>query len=172
MFGKVHHGPHRGADSASLKAGEGPRLHAATSSSSAIVNSIPRRGDYCRPPRLTARSNIPAQIDATLLATLKPFGKIKSNTAHSRPFRSRCRWPVTLRPAGIRGERRSSPVASSKGGVGNSTVAVNLACAITNSSRGLVDGRRYPTGRACRRCGRLRPPTITPRKLDPFQHFV
>ena len=75
-------------------------------------------------------------------------------------------------PPRIAGVKRVIAIASGKGGVGKSTVAVNLACALGGMNRrvGLLDADIYgPT--VPKMMGAKQRPTITDDKLDPVEQF-
>jgi ATP-binding protein involved in chromosome partitioning len=86
--------------------------------------------------------------------------------------------PAPTAPSGmpnavrLPGVKRVVAVASGKGGVGKSTVAVNLACALTDLGLkvGLMDADVYgPT--VPKMLGAVDRPTVTNEKLDPVEKF-
>ena len=72
----------------------------------------------------------------------------------------------------IAGVKHIVAVGSGKGGVGKSTVAVNLACALTKFGRkiGVMDADIYGPS-VPKMMGAMRRPTITDEKLDPVENF-
>jgi ATP-binding protein involved in chromosome partitioning len=72
----------------------------------------------------------------------------------------------------IAGVKRVIAVGSGKGGVGKSTVAVNLACALTRLGQkiGVMDADVYGPS-VPKMMGAVRRPTITDDKLDPVENF-
>lgn len=72
----------------------------------------------------------------------------------------------------IAGVKHIVAVGSGKGGVGKSTVAVNLACALTKFGRkiGIMDADIYGPS-VPKMMGAVRRPTITEEKLDPVENF-
>jgi len=72
----------------------------------------------------------------------------------------------------IAGVKHVVAVGSGKGGVGKSTVAVNLACALQTLGRkiGVMDADVYGPS-VPKMMGALRRPTITDEKLDPVENF-
>jgi ATP-binding protein involved in chromosome partitioning len=78
---------------------------------------------------------------------------------------------IPARPQ-IAGVKHIIAVGSGKGGVGKSTVAVNLACALTKLGRkiGVMDADIYGPS-VPKMMGAVRRPTITDEKLDPVENF-
>ncbi len=72
----------------------------------------------------------------------------------------------------IAGVKHVIAVGSGKGGVGKSTVAVNLACALTQLGRkiGVMDADVYGPS-VPKMMGAVQRPTITDEKLDPVENF-
>jgi ATP-binding protein involved in chromosome partitioning len=72
----------------------------------------------------------------------------------------------------IAGVKHIVAVGSGKGGVGKSTVAVNLACALTNLGQriGVMDADIYGPS-VPKMMGAVQRPTITDEKLDPVENF-
>ena len=72
----------------------------------------------------------------------------------------------------ITGVKHIIAVGSGKGGVGKSTVAVNLACALTKFGRkiGVMDADIYGPS-VPKMMGAVHRPTITEEKLDPVENF-
>jgi ATP-binding protein involved in chromosome partitioning len=86
---------------------------------------------------------------------------------------------MTAPPAGgapsaakIDGVKYAIAIASGKGGVGKSTVAVNLACALSRLGKrvGLMDADIYGPS-VPKMMGKLDRPTVTDDKLDPVENF-
>ncbi len=75
-------------------------------------------------------------------------------------------------PPRVPGVKRIVAVASGKGGVGKSTVAVNLACALDQLEQrvGVMDADIYGPS-VPKMMGSARKPTITDDKLDPVDQF-
>ena len=74
-------------------------------------------------------------------------------------------------PARLPGIEQVIAIASGKGGVGKSTVAVNLACALHRGGLriGLMDADIYGPS-VPKMMGRIERPTVTDDKLDPVEH--
>jgi ATP-binding protein involved in chromosome partitioning len=125
---------------------------------------------------VTRDANIPAQIERDVAGALKQFGKIKIEMTAQQPPQSG-QMPMagqTATPArpGIPGVKSIIAVASGKGGVGKSTVAVNLACAMNQLGKriGLMDADIYGPS-VPKMMGASGQPTITDEKLDPVENF-
>ncbi len=131
---------------------------------------------------MTRDPAIPAQIQQEVEAALKQSGGIGrvtvEMTAQPPPSRSeRDQMPMAGAGAAptqpqIAGVKHIIAVGSGKGGVGKSTVAVNLACALTKFGRkiGIMDADIYGPS-VPKMMGAVRRPTITEEKLDPVENF-
>lgn len=125
---------------------------------------------------VTRDANIPAQIERDVAGALKQFGKINIQMTAQQPPQSG-QMPMAgqtaapVRP-GIPGVKSIIAVASGKGGVGKSTVAVNLACAMNQLGKriGLMDADIYGPS-VPKMMGASGQPTITDEKLDPVENF-
>ena len=125
---------------------------------------------------VTRDTNIPAQVEREVTGALKQFGKINIEMTAQQPPQSG-QMPMagqTAAPArpGIPGVKSIVAVASGKGGVGKSTVAVNLACAMNQIGKriGLMDADIYGPS-VPKMMGASGQPTITDEKLDPVENF-
>jgi ATP-binding protein involved in chromosome partitioning len=125
---------------------------------------------------VTRDAQVPAQLEHDVTAALKSFGKIKVEiTAQQPPTQGQVPLAGStggaIRP-GIPGVKHIVAVASGKGGVGKSTVAVNLACALSQLDQrvGLMDADIYGPS-VPKMMGKLDRPTITGEKLDPVENF-
>ncbi len=115
-------------------------------------------------------ANIPAQIERDATAALRQcngIGQVKVQMIVEAPTTS----PAPTAP-GIPGVKKIIAVASGKGGVGKSTVAVNLAVALhqLGKSVGLMDADIYGPS-VPKMLGVLDKPTVTNEKLDPIEKF-
>lgn len=124
---------------------------------------------------VTRDNNIPAQIERDVRDALKPFGNIRIEiTAQQPPQQSMPMAGQTTAPTrpGIPGVKTIIAVASGKGGVGKSTVAVNLACAMSQLGHkiGLLDADIYGPS-VPKMMGASGQPTITDERLDPIENF-
>jgi ATP-binding protein involved in chromosome partitioning len=123
---------------------------------------------------VTRDPNIPAQIERDVREALKPLGDIKVEMTAQQPPQSG-QMPMAgqtpTRP-GIPGVKSIIAVASGKGGVGKSTVAANLACAMNRLGKriGLMDADIYGPS-IPKMMGASGQPTITDEKLDPVENF-
>jgi ATP-binding protein involved in chromosome partitioning len=117
---------------------------------------------------------IPAQIERDVREALKPLGNIKVEMTAQQPPESG-QMPMAgqapVKP-NIPGVKSIIAVASGKGGVGKSTVAVNLACAMNQLGKrvGLMDADIYGPS-VPKMMGASGQPTITDEKLDPVENF-
>ncbi len=123
---------------------------------------------------VTRDPNIPAQIERDVAGALKTFGKVNVQMTAQQPPQTG-QMPMAGAPAarpGIPGVKTIIAVASGKGGVGKSTVAVNLACAMSQLGRriGLMDADIYGPS-IPKMMGASGQPTITDEKLDPVENF-
>jgi ATP-binding protein involved in chromosome partitioning len=119
-------------------------------------------------------SQAPAQIKQeaeTVLRALPDVGRVtvEMNVTQPPPAPAAAGVPAANKLPGI---KRVIAVASGKGGVGKSTVAVNLACALQGLGLqvGLLDADVYgPT--VPKMLGALTRPSVTNDKLDPVEKF-
>ena len=176
MFGKVHPPPTEEQIREALKQVKFPGFNRDIVSFG-IVKSIAIGDEITVALHVVTRdANIPAQIEHDASAALKSFGKVKvAMTAQQPP--SQGQMPMagqTAAPArpGIPGVKTVIAVASGKGGVGKSTVAVNLACALNQLGKriGLMDADIYGPS-IPKMMGASGQPTITDEKLDPVENF-
>ena len=115
-------------------------------------------------------ANIPAQIERDATAALRQYvgiGQVKVHMIVEAPTTS----PAPTAP-GIPGVKKIIAVASGKGGVGKSTVAVNLAVALheLGQSVGLMDADIYGPS-VPKMLGVIDKPTVSNEKLDPIEKF-
>ncbi|MCX7915318.1 MAG: Mrp/NBP35 family ATP-binding protein [Verrucomicrobiae bacterium] len=124
----------------------------------------------------TRDPSVPQRIEEearAALARLPGVGRVDVTMQAQQPPPSVA--PVTGAPAGpprIPGVKHVIAVASGKGGVGKSTVAVNLACAMSQlgAAVGVMDADIYGPS-VPKMMGKLDRPTITDEKLDPVENF-
>lgn len=122
---------------------------------------------------VTRDQNIPAQIEREVREALKSLGPIRVEmTAQQPPQQSMPMAGQSPTKPGIPGVKSIIAVASGKGGVGKSTVAVNLACAMSQLGNkiGLMDADIYGPS-VPKMMGTTGQPTITNEKLDPAENF-
>ena len=122
---------------------------------------------------VTRDSQIPAQIEREVREALRPLGNINIEmTAQQPPQQGQAGQGVAPVRPGIPGVKTIIAVASGKGGVGKSTVAVNLACALHQLGKriGLMDADIYGPS-IPKMMGASGQPTITGEKLDPVENF-
>jgi ATP-binding protein involved in chromosome partitioning len=125
---------------------------------------------------VTRDADIPAQIERDATRALKEFGKINIQMTTQPPpqpgqLPMAGTTAVPARPQ-IPGVKTIVAVGSGKGGVGKSTVAVNLACALSQLGRrvGLMDADIYGPS-IPKMLGVTTPPMVTDDKLDPVEKF-
>ncbi len=174
MFGKAHQLPTEEQIREALKAVKFPGFNRDIVSFG-IVKSIVIGEEVTVTLHVVTRdANIPAQIEREAAGALKQFGKINVQMTTQQPP-SQGQMPMAgqspSRP-GIPGVKTIIAVASGKGGVGKSTVAVNLACAMNQLGKriGLMDADIYGPS-VPKMMGASGQPTITDEKLDPVENF-
>ena len=121
---------------------------------------------------------VPEQIEREVRATLESLegtGRVNVQmTAQQPPQQGMPMAEAGAAPSRphIEGVKRVIAIASGKGGVGKSTVAVNLACAMSelNHEVGLMDADIYGPS-VPKMMGATQRPTITDEKLDPVENF-
>jgi ATP-binding protein involved in chromosome partitioning len=128
---------------------------------------------------MTRDPAIPEQIQRDVEAALKRcdgIGRVTVEmTAQQPPQQDQMPMAgaggAPMRPQ-IAGVKHVIAVGSGKGGVGKSTVAVNLACALVKLGRkiGVMDADVYGPS-VPKMMGAVRRPTITDEKLDPVENF-
>ena len=128
---------------------------------------------------LTRDPAIPEQIQRDVELALKRcdgIGRVHVEMTAQQPPQQ---GQVPLAGAGVAPARPQIPgvkhviaVGSGKGGVGKSTVAVNLACALNKLGRkiGVMDADVYGPS-VPKMMGAVRRPTVTDDKLDPVENF-
>jgi ATP-binding protein involved in chromosome partitioning len=171
MFGKTHQPPKEEQIREALKQVKFPGFNRDIVSFG-IVKSVAANAVAVHV--ITRDPNIPAQIERDVREALKPFGKIDVQMTAEQPPQSG-QVPMTGQTAGkpgIPGVKSIIAVASGKGGVGKSTVAVNLACAMNQLGKriGLMDADIYGPS-VPKMMGASGQPTITDEKLDPVENF-
>jgi ATP-binding protein involved in chromosome partitioning len=127
---------------------------------------------------VTRDTAVPEQIERDVRAALEHLGGVgKVNvqlTAQQPPQQGMPMAGAGAAPSRphIEGVKRIIAVASGKGGVGKSTVAVNLACAMSQLKHeiGLMDADIYGPS-VPKMMGATQKPTITDEKLDPVENF-
>ncbi len=174
MFGKVHQPPTEEQIREALKVVKFPGFNRDIVSFG-IVKSITLGEEITVALHVVTRdAAIPAQIEREAADALKQFGKINVQMTAQQPP-SQGQMPMAgqapSRP-GIPGVKTIIAVASGKGGVGKSTVAVNLACAMNQLGKriGLMDADIYGPS-VPKMMGASGQPTITNEKLDPVENF-
>ncbi len=127
---------------------------------------------------MTRDEGVPRQIESDVRATLERvegIGRVTVQmTAQQPPAQNIPLAGGSATPARphIAGVKHIVAVASGKGGVGKSTVAVNLACALQQLGRrvGVMDADIYGPS-VPKMMGKADRPTITDEKLDPVENF-
>jgi len=127
---------------------------------------------------MTRDPAIPRQIQVDVESAVKTcdgIGRVNVEMTAQQPPQDQVPMAgagaVPARPQ-IAGVKHIIAVGSGKGGVGKSTVAVNLACALTKLGQkiGVMDADVYGPS-VPKMMGALRRPTITDEKLDPVENF-
>ncbi|HVM62215.1 MAG TPA: Mrp/NBP35 family ATP-binding protein [Verrucomicrobiae bacterium] len=128
---------------------------------------------------MTRDLDVPRQIQREVEAALRGHGGIGKvdvqMTAQQPPQQGQMPMAgaggAPARPQ-IDGVKHIIAVGSGKGGVGKSTVAVNLACALARLEQriGIMDADIYGPS-VPKMMGAVRRPTITDEKLDPVENF-
>ena len=118
---------------------------------------------------------IPQQIEHDVRAALEGLGRLNVEMTAQQPPQQGMPISGAAAPPSrphIEGVKRVIAIASGKGGVGKSTVAVNLACAMSQLKRevGLMDADIYGPS-VPKMMGATQRPTITEEKLDPVENF-
>ncbi len=128
---------------------------------------------------MTRDPAVPQQIQREVEAALKQcdgIGRVSLEMTAQQPPQQ---GQIPMAGAGaaparpqIAGVKYIVAVGSGKGGVGKSTVAVNLACALTSLGQkiGVMDADIYGPS-VPKMMGAVRRPTITEEKLDPVENF-
>ncbi len=127
---------------------------------------------------MTRDENVPRQIEGEVRAVVERvegIGRVTVQmTAQQPPAQNIPVAGGTTTPARpqITGVKHIVAVASGKGGVGKSTVTVNLACALQQAGRrvGVMDADIYGPS-VPKMMGKADRPTITDEKLDPVENF-
>ncbi len=127
---------------------------------------------------MTRDPAIPQQIErdvGTALNNVAGVGRVEVQMTAQQPPQQQ--MPMAGAPAApvlprIEGIRYVVAVGSGKGGVGKSTVAVNLACALNRLGHaiGVMDADIYGPS-VPKMMGAVRRPTITGEQLDPVENF-
>jgi len=126
---------------------------------------------------MTRDQNAPSQIKKDVesaLEKLEGIGNLNIQLTAQQPPSAPSQMagnPAPKKP-NIPGVKRIIAVGSGKGGVGKSTVAVNLACAIKQIGKtvGVLDADIYGPS-VPKMMGTLEKPTIDDEKLNPIEHF-
>ena len=127
---------------------------------------------------MTRDPQVPEQIKRDTEAALQHcegIGRIAVNMTAQQPPQGQMPMAgasATAAQPKITGVKHIVAVGSGKGGVGKSTVAVNLACALTKFGRkiGVMDADIYGPS-VPKMMGAVQRPTITDEKLDPVENF-
>jgi ATP-binding protein involved in chromosome partitioning len=127
---------------------------------------------------MTRDAGIPGQIQKeteSVLAGIEGIGRIDVQMTAQQPPAQQMPMAsagaAAARPQ-IAGVKHVIAIGSGKGGVGKSTVAVNLACAMSRLGRsiGVMDADIYGPS-VPKMMGSLDRPTISDEKLDPVENF-
>ena len=126
---------------------------------------------------VTRDTSVPQQIEReahSALNQLAGIGRVNIQMT-AQPPAQQGQIPMAGAPPRrprIAGVKHIIAVGSGKGGVGKSTVAVNLACAMSQFNRevGLMDADIYGPS-VPKMMGATQKPTITDEKLDPVENF-
>src|SRR2546425_11740896 len=122
---------------------------------------------------VTRDPGVPQQIEQDVRTALQSLGRVNVQmTAQQPPQQGLPMAGAAPSRPHIEGVKRVIAIASGKGGVGKSTVAVNLACAMSQLQRavGLMDADIYGPS-VPKMMGATQRPTITDEKLDPVENF-
>jgi len=118
---------------------------------------------------------VPQQIQREAEAALRSLpgiGEVQIQMIAQQPAQPAPGAPAGMASTKLPGVKYAVAVGSGKGGVGKSTVAVNLACALGGMGLkvGLLDADIYGPS-VPKMLGTLTRPTVTDEKLDPIEKF-